>query len=225
MSTAITKPENTDKLIDVQPTMSDQDFLGLASSSKYFPRIQLFGSSSKLVKQGKFPTGHYGLVTKKDSADDLGESFDCIAVDVRAKAMDLGIDPPISVFNKDSEQFKELQERSKEQNSSCMWGPEFLVWLPNLKRFATMLFGNPTMRREAPNLYALRGHAATCKTQFIDHKVYGGWHGPVVVKCSTPLANMPTEEEINAALETFRNPTSTEVEPETAEEDESDRVR
>jgi hypothetical protein len=76
--------------------------------------------------------------------------------------------------------------------------------LPTKKRFATMFFGNPTMRREAPALHQLRGKGATVKATFIETKQHS-WHGPVCVACTTPFALPDPDESISQQTE-FLNP-------------------
>lgn len=206
-------------LIPVRPSMDDKSFGELASSNKYLPRIQLFGSSTKLVKMGKFPVGHYGLVSTKDSAEDLGASFDCLIINARPKAMDLSGEQPISVFDLKDPEFARIREESAESDSGCMWGPEFLLWLPKFGgRYATMFFANPTMRREAPAVRALMGNAATFKAVFIESKQYGGWHGPQVTQCSTPFTP-PALDELEATVDAFLSPNPETREPAPVEDE------
>lgn len=181
--------------------MSDDEFKGIANSTKYLPRIQIFGGNSKLVNQKKISSGHYGLVTAKDTVINLGEQFDCLPVNVRPKAMDLSKKPVISVFDSKSEMFSTIKAASTVKGSKCMFGPEFLVWIPAEHRFGTMFFGNPTMRRCAPEMKDLIGYATTCQIQFIETEEYS-WHGPVIVQCSTPF-DLPSDQEIQEQNELF----------------------
>jgi hypothetical protein len=222
MSIATNNEGNT--LIPVRHNMTDEMFATLASSNKFLPRIQLFGSSSKLCKQGKFPIGHYGLVTAKDTAEDMGVSFDALVINVRPKAVDFNGEQPISIFDNLDPEFARIREDSGESDSNCMWGPEFLLWLPRFgRRYATFFFANPTMRREAPAVRQLMGNAATFKIRFIESKQYGGWHGPIVTACSTPF-EPPDFEEIEATLNTFLNPSPSEAK-ELAEVESQERAR
>lgn len=206
MANDLTQVEHSDQLVPVTSGLSAQDFADISSSVRFLPRIQLYGASSKVVKTGKFPVGHYGLAINRDQIIDLGESFDFLPLQVRAKAMDMSDDKNIvNVFDKNSPQFKEIAERSKIKNSSCMYGPEFLVWVPSLERYATVYFYNPTMRNSAPDLFLLLGKGATLSVRFIEDKTYGGWHGPTVTKCSTVMP--PDDREMMAQqVNMFENP-------------------
>ena len=66
----------------------DDTFADVASSSAYLPYIQLYGGNSKLCKQGKIPIGHFGVVRNKE-VQPLGQSFDCIPLAYRPRAMDI----------------------------------------------------------------------------------------------------------------------------------------
>lgn len=210
-------------LIPVKPNMTLEEFHSLASSKKFLPRVQLFGSASKLCKMGKFPIGHYGLVTGADKADDLGESLDMLVINVRAKALDTTLDPPVSVFDRKHPEFQRIVDATEKPNSGCMWGPEYLVWLPMLKIYATFFFLNATMRREAANMHKLLGSAATAKVQFIESKSYGGWHGPLIVPCTTPF-DLPEMEDLEKQVDTFTTPPALQVET-VEESDTEERAR
>lgn len=220
MSTDLQNQGN--QLVPVTSGLSAQDFADISSSVRFLPRIQLYGASSKVVKTGKFPVGHYGLTINRDQIIDLGESVDCLPLQVRAKAMDMSDDKNIvSIYDKNAPAFKEIAERSKTKNSSCMYGPEFLIWLPSLERYATLYFYNPTMRNSAGDLYLLLGKGATMGVRFIEDKTYGGWHGPTVDKCSTVTS--PDDREMMAQqIDLFNNPPK-EKDLEPAPPEDSDR--
>lgn len=178
--------KNNDSLLPaITPNITDEDFSKYAKSSKFLQRIQLYGSSSKLCKMGRIPQGHFGVPVSKDKIDDLGDSFDCLVIQYRLKAMDINGDRPVSFFDKDSESFQKIVDASSTKDSGCMWGPEFLLWLPNKKCFASMFFCNPTMRNVAEELKALHGNFATISSVLIDTKKYM-WHGPKITACTTP---------------------------------------
>jgi hypothetical protein len=190
---------------------NDAAFAAIAKSGDYLKRVQLFGSNSKEVKAGKFPMAHYGLVHTKDNIEDIGATFDTVACAWRPKAMriaDKGIE---NYHNQESAEFQKIVDSSGEQDSGCMYGPEFLLWLPQQKIFAGMFFNNPTMRRAAPALRQLLQKAATLKAQFIEKGKFS-WHGPVIVPCTTPLANVPDIAELTKQVEKFTKPKDSEVE-------------
>jgi hypothetical protein len=188
------------------PIMSDAEFAEVSSPNKFLPRIQLMSSSSIAVTKRQIQGGNFGLTSGKDLVD-LGQQFDCWPLNVRPKALDMREKRPVSYFDSKSEQFAAIKAASTVQNSRCMWGPEFLLWLPSEGKFATYFFGNPTHRRAAPDLKALLTapdfpKPATISSVLIETEQYV-WHGPEIVECSTPF-DLPSKEEILEQDKNFR---------------------
>ena len=99
-----------------------------------------------------------------------------------------------------------------------MYGPEFLVWLPAVKKWAGLFMSSKTARREAPAIRDRIGKPSTLGTEFIKTKKYS-WHGIVCQPCSTPF-ELPSQESIDDQVEKFKNPPkddAVERAPETAE--------
>lgn len=189
----------------------DAAFLDLSkTASSFLPRLQLFGSTSALVKEGKMPLAHWGFVSGKDDVVDLGTEVDVIPVSIRFKAMDLSGGDVLSFYNPASTEFRDIQERSQDAESQCMAGNEFLVWVPDRKAFATFYASNSSSKQEAPKIKALLKKAATFKVKYVKGK-RNSWHAPVVIECSDPITNIPTPELLQSTVETFRNPKDSEV--------------
>ena len=188
----------------------DKSFDIVSSSGNYLPRIQLFGGNSGPAKEGKIGIGRWGFV-KGDSIIDLTPEFNCLCVSWRPKAMRISGDQIVSSFNPQNPMFKKIQVDSEIKDSGCMFGPEYLLWVAGLGKFATLFMSSKTMRKEAPNLKALLGQAATLKVKFIKTIKYS-WHGPVVTVCSTPLTNLPSEAEVREQASIFCNPPESGIE-------------
>lgn len=185
----------------------------VVSSSSFLPRVQLMGGNSEMAKEGLIGLGNYALVQDKKNFTDLGKQFDCIAFSYRFKAMRIpGDGTVLSYFNPKSSEFVRIQDDAEKADSGCMYGPEFLVWLPAYKQFATFFFSSKTARRASPNLRVLMDEKrwATCKTELIK-KGKNSWHGPVITPCSTPH-ELPAGEKLLAVAERFANPKDSEVE-------------
>jgi hypothetical protein len=190
---------------------SDDVFDKVASGSGFLPRLMLYGSNSNLVKEEKVQIG-YSLVTGKDSYTYLGRECNILPLGWRPKAMEIG-DSVITSHDISSIEFQRIKARAdNEKDSGCMYGPEYLVWIPDLKKFATFLMGSTTSRNESPKLKALLKDkkAATLKTKLYSNKDYK-WHGPEVIACSTPF-DLPVLEEILEVVNTFNNPKESDVE-------------
>lgn len=188
----------------------------------YLPRIQLCGGNSNICKEGKIGVGRYGLIASKDEVIDLTNQFDCLPLVWRFLAMRIADGNVLSYFNPKTEQFKKLMhEADNVKDSGCMYGMEFMLWVPTLNRFTVFFFNSKTARRQAPNMRALcenkdaagnRGlpKAATMKVEFIKNKKYS-WHGCIVVPCSTPFP-LPDPTAIQEQAILFANPSDSTVE-------------
>jgi len=127
----------------------------------------------------------------------------------RPKALSTN-DPVISVYDVDDAEFKRIQEQSDVANSGCMFGPEFLVYIPAAGKFATFFMGSKSQRRESPNMKARMHQAATLKSKLIETPKYK-WQNPVVVPCSTPF-ELPDLQAVKEQIEKFTNPPVSEIE-------------
>lgn len=189
----------------------DAAFGEIASASTFLPRIMLMQSGSDHVKEGKAQMGHHYMIEGKDKLIDLTRDTQILPLAWRPKAMDLSDKEAIvTVYNPNDPEFKRIMEKSEETNSNCMYGPEYLVWVPSCKLFATYFMSSKTSRREAPNLKALIGRAASLKSQLIKGKKYS-WFGPVVTIC-TQAIEVPSMEAVKLEVEKFANPPEKEIE-------------
>jgi hypothetical protein len=189
---------------DMAIVQSEEDLLAVAGSSAFLPRVQLFGSSSDAAKEGKIPVAHWGLVRGKDQLEDLGKEFNCLVITGRVKALDLSGEQIVTSYDHKSDTFKSIQERSATSESKCMYGPEFLIYVPDSKTYATVFLSSKTARGEARSLHARLRKAATFKSQLIEGKRFK-WHGPVFTPCSTPF-DLPPVEEIKEQADKFLKP-------------------
>lgn len=198
---------------------SDDKAFSEMSSGGFLPRLMLFQASSELVKQGKASMACYGIVRGKDQVDDLSKETDLLVLAWRPKALEISAEEIISVYNPNSADFKRIATQSEVKDSGCMFGPEFLVWIPSLKLFASFFMSSKTSRREAPALKGLIGKKAKLRSTFIKGTKYS-WFGPVVTMCSSDF-EFPTIEEIRDTVTKFNNPPENESEaaPDTASRD------
>ena len=185
-------------------------FNELAKATGFLPRFQLFGANSDAVKMGKMTMAHYALVYGKDQYEDLGSEVNVFPISWRPRAMDLSGESPISYFNPKTQEFQQIQARSEEPNSGCVFGPEFLIYVPKASKFATYFMASKTSRRQAPDFRALIGKGATLRVQLIQTQKYT-WHGPVVSVCSIQL-DVPDVSDISAQKKVFDNPEDSSIE-------------
>lgn len=199
----------------------DDEFSKMATTGSWLPRVQLYISSSNECKAGTFPVNHYGLVVMKGQIIDLGTRVEVLPLAWRPKALDTKASPPVSRYDVKSQDFRNIQERSSGRDSGCMYGPEYLLWIPSLKKFATFFMGTKSARREAPVLKTKldEKRAATLESTFVKTTSYS-WQAPKVTGCSVPWPNeqYPLKSAVDKEIEKFKNPPAV-VEEATAEED------
>ncbi len=207
----------SDLLNELAPVNSNFEDLTSASED-FFYRMQLYSSKSNLVQEGKINANHYGIPEDNDVVD-LGAEVDVIILSWRAKALDTSGEAIIESFNPDSDTFKQIKDNSALKDSGCMYGPEFLLWVPSVERFLTFFMSSKTARREARKMEPLVGCAATIKSRIIKNGKFV-WAGPVVIECSTPLS-LPDTNIIKQKVQKFVNPPDNT--PELADDDGRDR--
>ncbi len=194
----------------------------LTRTSEFLPQLRVYGSEANIVKEQKFPMGHFGLYFSPEKVVDLGEQFDCLVIDWRPRASIISGDTPISffgIFNSEagegdkwtySKEFIEVKNRAMGKDKGYLVGLEYLLWFPSINKFGLFLMGNPTLRRESVNVKALIKKAATLKIKLIKTTKYT-WHGCVAFACATPF-DIPAEEIILEEIAKFRDPKDSAVE-------------
>ena len=203
--TAVAAPANT------SVAQYDADVIkNLLKSDGFLGRFQLMTSSSNKCKAGEFQVNHYALVSGDDFRD-LGTDVDILVLKTRMKALDMSGDEVISVFdpkiNADGEMtgvFAEIKDKSEIKDSSCMWGPEFLIWIPAVEEFATFFMGSKTSRGDAGAVLARLGKAATMRSKKIEGKKHT-WFSPAITPCSTPFDPPPVNRAVKE-VDKFLNP-------------------
>jgi len=202
---------------------SDDAFNMVATPSKFLPRLQLCTSRTEAVGDGLITANHYGIVKGKKNIVDAGEEVDCLVVSWRPKALELGAET-VSCYNPQHPEFQRIQERAdNESESGCMYGPEFLLWLPDQTEFVTFFMGSISARNEAKSLKALMRNSATLKSQKIETKKYK-WFAPLCVPHNLPISPMPDMGLFEKVCEGFLNPV-VDVEKVSEEEEETEAGR
>lgn len=200
------------------PLATPGTFDAIVASGDYLSRLQLFGAKTDAVSEGKIEMNHYGLA-RDQQITDLGLEIDIAIITWRSKAVQSGDDFLVCYTpdfdgddNVTNPTFKSIMQKSGIRDSGCMYGPEFLVWVPSVGAFATLHMNSKTSRREAKNLEPLIGKAATLKSRLIDppNSKYK-WQGIVAIPCSSPL-DMPSDEQIRDEWTKFHNPPESEIE-------------
>ena len=201
---------------------SDEQFALATKTGDWLPRLQLMTSNSSKVAEGKFPMNHYALINGQNFQD-VGDAVDILVLGWRPKAIEMG-DEVITVYAPDHPEFKRIQDKSEEANSGCMYGPEYILWVPSVREFATFFMGSKSARREAPGVRARMHQAATLKSHTVKTKKYT-WQVSTCIACSTPF-DPPDQESIAVEVNKFENPPETDIQRVSAEEkDATSRAR
>ena len=184
MSEELVVQQQSGSLADVLQSASKGKYTNQASLavvtkvSDYLPYVRLYGGSSDEVKRGNFPVGHFG-VTKGKTTIDLGTSFICALLAWRPKAMYFK-PKPLAFFDAQSKEFADIISKADVKNANCGFGPELLMYLPEVNEFATYFLGNKTGRNESGSMIALIENGtnkAVIESHLIESSEYV-WHGP-----------------------------------------------
>jgi len=200
---------------------SDETFNELAKSGDFLGRLQLF-TKGKAIDKGLIRPGRYGIPESGDDIVDLGDTIDIIPFARRPKAVDMSDKEAIIVcYDHESPEFKRIAAKSLEKDSHCMYGPSFLVFERSSGRLLEFFCGSKSTRGEAKKIYPylplteadiaarelsdVEPHGPlplTLNSRLVEKGTYS-WHVPVVVKCSTPFANLPLMAVIVREVEKF----------------------
>lgn len=211
-------PFSADQLPSVE-LATDTELQELTKGTDFLQRVQLV-TKGKYVDNGKISPGSYGVPQPGgEEILDLGSEIDILPLAVRAKALDMrDHDAIIAVYDMNLPEFQRIQTLSQEVNSSCMWGPSFLILERNTGSLFEFFMGNKSARQESGKLTPFlplskekaeangeEPHGpvpCTLKNRYIKRRDYG-WHVPVVTKCSEPFTSLPPLEQIRTEVEKF----------------------
>ncbi len=195
--------------LGVSKYSTEEAFAGVSTLGAFLPRLMLMSGNSTMVKEDKIGSGRWGLVQGKEVLD-LTKETNVVVLGWRPKALKITDDEVVSIYDQKHPEFTKIAEQSEVKDSGCMYGAEFLVWIPSVKQFASYYMSSKTSRREAGPLKALMGAGATLKIQLIKNKKFS-WHGPVITACTAPM-DLPIMEDIQKEVTKFNNPPAEETE-------------
>lgn len=212
-STEVAETNQGGGLIDIPQPKHDAAAMESISAgdSKFLPRLQLMTTRSEKVEIDGFPANHFALVEGQNYKD-LGESVDVLLITWRPKALDMSGEDIISCydpkFDKDNQPtgiFKEIQTKAGVRDSKCMYGPEYLVWIPSIKKYGTFFCGSITLRYEAPAFTLRVGNSATLRPILIKPKKSKPYYSTKVYDCTT-VFDLPVDKEMKKIAAEFLDP-------------------
>lgn len=211
-------PASLDALDELGPDKHSIAKANEMSSSNFLGYIKLITKNSNLVNDG-FPVNHWGFFARSgDKPLDLGPKVDVLPLTWRPMALDT--DLGAAFFDEDHPEYQRIREDADSKVQNRMYGPQYLLWLPTLSKFATYFMGTPTARNESGSVTSNLRKAITLASRTIKSKPRPGkpqyvWQGPQVFSCNTPFESMPTLEEIKREKKRFDNPPASQVETDT----------
>lgn len=217
MSTELQNLKNELTTLDNQYSLDD---FNLVAKTSFLPRLQLCTAASEVVKNEQVSMNNFAIIPpQKADPIVLGKEVDVLLVNWRIHALDLSDRENIrSSFQPKSELFQEIKATadSKVPNNGCMYGPEYLIYVPQEKMWVTFFMGGETTRNEARNVHSFayrkdpgeetaKFHVTpiTLKSRRIEGK-NNTWWSPFATKCSTPF-DLPSTEECLSMQQEFLN--------------------
>ncbi len=218
MSDQLTVPEAGATDLTVMPDLTgaqhaSQEMFDVLVRSNFMPRVQLCGGSSDIVKEAKIAIGRFALVRGKDDFVDFGQECNLVPLSWRFAAMRFA-DKTEVFYDPKSDEFKAVQAETGVKDSRCAYGPQFLVWVPQTKEFATYFFGSTSARPEGRKMLQLLNKPVTMKAKLVSTP-QNKWHVPVCLACSAQVEMPPIESAIAIAAQ-FNNPGKSETVEESA---------
>jgi hypothetical protein len=193
---------------EVPQVYTEDDFSEATKTGDYLPRLQLMTASSEVCKTGAFPINHFAIV-RDQNMKDLGKEVNILVIAWRPKALQIS-DEIISIYNTKDPEFARIRDLSGEKDSGAMYGPEFLVWIPDARKFATFFMGTKSMRREATVVNEMMRQAVTLKGVQISNAKYT-WFSAKAERCTT-VFDLPDQEDLEEEYKKFINPPQKTVE-------------
>lgn len=198
------------------------EFVGVAGPgfTSFLPYLMLFGSNSDQVKEGLVPVATLGYIEGKEKKLTLiGKTVLVCPLAWRAKAMffKTADGKPVAFHKPKSEEFKKIRDAANaDSNSGNMYGPEFLLWCPNEKKFMTFFMGSTTARNASQPVHALLPRsggplrAGILSAVLIDNGTHK-WHGPTI-SLSDQSFDSPNPEDVTKHVVDFLNPRDSVIE-------------
>lgn len=199
------------------PAVDESDFDEMRSAS-YLPRLTLLTANSKDVKAGEVSANTYRFESG-DVKTVLGKVVEIVPLAVRFTAVmtDDGEGNFISIHTmkaSTNEMFQEIKNISEKGGfgSGAMYGPEFLIWIPSLGKFASFFCNNKSARNMASNIKDLIGQASTLASKMASNKKFE-WFVPTITMSNVPVTNVPDNETLETVIEKFTSATGSDLEP------------
>lgn len=210
MSTELSK-DFTSQIVAMN--QGNQEIAALATSAGWLKQLRFNSSNSEDVKAGKVDGNTFSLVDG-ERVTNLGKRVDCLLLAYRPFAMDNSGEEVVVTHSMNLDEnghpsglFADIKERADRlgMDSKCMYGPELLLWIPEVEQFAVLWCMSKTSRNEAVKMISdYMGKAMTLVGSFFKNSKYS-WTAPVAEPCTTAF-DLPDMSVIQKQVEAFKNP-------------------
>lgn len=180
-----------------------------ATASGGQPYVRMYGAKSKEATARKIASGHFGIAQGSGDPEDLGESCDVIIVASRSRAVDTKNKK--NFYVRESAGYQHVKEQSSVQNSGMIYGPEFLVWVGSVQKFATFHCNSKTLRNIANELLDAVGKAVTLGWRLAENANYT-WDAVSVTPMTDWGYEKPEGNVISATSQKFLTQTGNDTE-------------
>ena len=197
--------------------IAEQEAL-FGNGQSYLPRISLMYGLSKLVSDGKMPPDKYAF-EQGDTLKNLGSSFAALVIACRYAARWSNEDDEfcqiITQQPAKRQTFLDViakadAEKAAREDSTCSYGPDYLLWLPEIGKFATFGLFSPSARNQKEGFRAGLPDGQTTVSMTVGTKPITTkgkkprtYLVPICFESNVPVTNFPTEEAYTAAIAQF----------------------
>jgi hypothetical protein len=188
------------KEVDVNAVERELSALGL-SGSAFLGELRLVGFSGELVTDHNQRAGDFCYKRDK-SVTALGKETDFIPLTYRVKAIDFN---SLAVsFTPESSVFRDIHNRSAQANSNCATGPEFLVYIPTIGKFATYHLGSKSAQKGAMDLVKRLMKPVHAKSTLAENAKKQKWFVPNFSDSAVAF-DAPEQEDAQEALRLYES--------------------
>ena len=182
--------------------------------SPFLGRLSLATSFTTLGKSGRFPMNHWAHVQGSNPPEDLTTEVEIFPLAWRPRAMNMKLNPPVSKFNPADPEFQKIQAKSDVANSGCAYGPEFLVWIPSARSFASFFLTSQGLKAIAKFLLEKMGKGEAVR---LGSRFHEKGNNPRQVPTASAVSvvdpsDLPPKTQTEAEIAKFNNPPESQIE-------------